>query len=97
MAKKDLGTLLRDGRHNKGFSQAEVASKLKLKSPQSVSDWERNYGSGVPVPMLKTLIRLYKLDQEEVFQALVDYKKRRVEMSLKREFYSGSRRKISIR
>lgn len=80
--------MLKNARQAKGLSQADVAERLGLNSPQSVSDWERNYGSGVPVPTLKKLIKIYGLDPQEVFDALLDYQQNKLEAQLTREFFN---------
>lgn len=80
--------MLKNARQAKGLSQADVAERLGLNSPQSVSDWERNYGSGVPIPTLKKLIKIYALDPQEVFDALLDYQQNKLEVQLTREFFN---------
>jgi transcriptional regulator with XRE-family HTH domain len=90
MGKKDLGQLLKKARIKKKLSQSEVADRLGLQSAQSVSDWERNYGSGVPIASLKILIKLYGLDKFEVFDALMDYQINKLKENLEKEFFSAS-------
>ena len=87
MSEKNLGHILRTARLKKGLSQEDVSKYLKLNSPQSISDWERNYGSGVPLPTLKKLIKLYNLDADKIFAALLDYQQKKLEIQLKTEFY----------
>lgn len=93
MRRQDLGALLKSARLKRNLSQAEVAARLKLNSPQSISDWERNYGSGVPVKTLKKLIKLYQLDATEVFDALLDYQQMKLEERLVSEFYGKKNRR----
>jgi transcriptional regulator with XRE-family HTH domain len=83
----DIGSLLKDGRISKGLSQGQVASLLKLNSAQSISDWERNYGSGVPLNALRKLIKLYGLETETVFDTLLEYQFLRLKKDLKKRFY----------
>lgn len=85
--RKDLGKLLRNARTQKQLSQTEVAQHLKLNSPQSISDWERNYGSGIPVPSLKQLIKLYGLNSRTAYEALLDFQFSKLETSLEKEFF----------
>ncbi|MBX9768058.1 MAG: helix-turn-helix domain-containing protein [Bdellovibrionales bacterium] len=87
MAKKDIGTILKNARLKKRMSQMDLASMLRLNSPQSISDWERNYGSGIPLPTLKRLIKFYHLDVSEVFDALLDFQQMKLEEKLKAEFF----------
>ncbi len=93
MVKSDLGHFLREARIEKGLSQGDVAQHLKLHSPQSVSDWERGYGSGVPIKSLKRLVKLYDLDCDEVFDLLLDYQFGRLQKSLEKEFFKPSSRR----
>lgn len=88
MKRPDLGTILKEARLKKGLSQLDVAEHLKLHSAQSVSDWERGYGSGVPLPSLKQLIKLYDLSTDLVFEALLEYQYQKLEKSLTEEFYA---------
>ncbi|MGE0631106.1 MAG: helix-turn-helix domain-containing protein [Pseudobdellovibrionaceae bacterium] len=87
MKRPDLGIYLKNARVGKGKSQADVARFLRLQSPQSISDWERNYGSLIPLKTLKKLIKLYELDPAEVFEILLDYQLRSLEAKLTEEFY----------
>jgi transcriptional regulator with XRE-family HTH domain len=86
-APKDIGELIKQGRIKKGLTQGQVAASLKLNSAQSISDWERNYGSGVPLQALRKLIKIYNLDTESVFDALLDYQFMRLKKDLKKRFY----------
>ncbi len=83
----DIGNLLKEGRISKGLSQGQVATLLKLNSAQSISDWERNYGSGVPLNALRKLIKLYDLETETVFDALLEYQFLRLKKDLRKRFY----------
>lgn len=93
MAKKDIGTILRDARIKKQMSQADLAEMLELNSPQRISDWERNYGSGVPLPTLKRLIKFYQLDTIAVFEALLEFQQLKLEEKLKLDFFGKSKTK----
>ncbi|MBX3032689.1 MAG: helix-turn-helix domain-containing protein [Bdellovibrionaceae bacterium] len=88
MRKKDLGAFLQTARRKKGLSQIEVAGYLKLQSAQSISDWERNYGSGVPIQSLKQLIKLYGLKDQQVFKLLLDHEFQKLKRCLTEDFYS---------
>ena len=87
MAQTNIGTILREGRLAKNLSQAQVAKILKLKSPQSISDWERNYGSGIPLGTLKKLIRVYELDVIQVFDALLSFQQNKLKEKLEQQFF----------
>ena len=87
---KILGSLLKEARVKKNLSQGDVAQFLKLNSAQSISDWERNYGSGVPVPSLKQLAKLYGMKLDQVFEALLESQVQKLEKALTAEFYKKS-------
>jgi len=90
MSKVDLGAYLKQARLKAGYSQGDVAEYLGLQSAQSISDWERNYGSGIPIRSLKQLVKLYRLDSRKIFDLLLDYQFQKLERSLTAEFYSPS-------
>lgn len=92
MKNGDLGAYLKNARVDKQLSQADVAKFLKLQSPQSISDWERGYGSLIPLKTLKKLIKLYHLDTSEVFEILLNYQLTNLEAKLTREFYGHSKK-----
>lgn len=71
---KLMGTYLRQKREQKGFTQAQVASKLGYGSPQFISNIERGV-SRVPVKSLKSFIELYELQMEEVIDMLLEEKR----------------------
>lgn len=96
-ATRDLGLILKEGRRQRELSQADVARLLGLQSPQSISDWERNHGSMIPVRYLKKLIKIYGLSEPDVFEAILDYQWSKLEQKISKEFYgkasSGSKRR----
>ena len=89
----DFGAFLRDARVSRDLSQADVARHLGFASAQSVSDWERNRGSAVPVQALKRLIALYRLDANEVFEELCRYQELRLREKLEEKFFGRARKK----
>jgi transcriptional regulator with XRE-family HTH domain len=82
-----LGELIRRARRLMGLSQAELATKLGLTSGQSVSDWERGYGSRIPIRTLKTLIEVLSLDQKMVFEMYLHQEKEKLAKKIEAEFY----------
>lgn len=81
----NLGNFLREKREARGITQAEVASVLGCKS-QFISNWERG-AAAPPWPMLRAVVRLYKVDGREIVRLLVgEYEKMvRRELGLKRK------------
>lgn len=58
----NLGLMLKQARKAKRLLQSDVSAKLKLKSPQAVSDWETN--AHVPEGAhMSALIDLYEMDE----------------------------------
>ncbi|MGZ3722943.1 MAG: helix-turn-helix domain-containing protein [Bdellovibrionales bacterium] len=90
MSLPDLGVYLKNARENRGLSQMQVAKVLKLKTGQSISDWERNRGSTIPVSALKKLIYLYELDVGEVFEVLLNHQLTRLEQKITEDFFGES-------
>lgn len=71
---KRMGIYLRQKRESKGYTQAQVASKLGYGSPQFISNIERGV-SRVPIKSLKSFIDLYELHMEEVIDLLLEEKR----------------------
>lgn len=65
----NLGDFLRQKRVKAGLSQIEVGRVLKCKS-QFVSNWERG-DSAPPWRLLKILVRLYRIDENEIMDFLM--------------------------
>ena len=95
MAVKNLQTILRDARVRAGLSQLEVALKLGLNSPQSISDWERGAVGSIPIPSLKQLVKLYRLDAETVFDALLAIQTERLHKKLHAKFFGAKTKRSS--
>ncbi len=81
-----IGSFLRNAREKRGLSQGDVAQKLGLGSPQSISDWERGYGSGVPLNTLLKLIKLYRIEAVKTYEIFVEDYLLRVRQKLDRKF-----------
>lgn len=79
----------REAREAAGFSQTEVAETLGFK-PQFVSNWERNM-SRPPLPIVKKLIKLYRLDGEVVVQNMLNEERTRLEAGLRGKPYRRHR------
>lgn len=75
------------------LSQMDVARYLGLQTAQSVSDWERNYGSSIPIPALKKLVRLYGLSENEVFEMVLEFQYEKLKEKLEAEFYTRASRR----
>jgi len=84
MKKLTLGTYLKNARIKAGLSQIEVARRLKLKSPFVVLAWERNMGEALPLYILKSLVTLYDLNDQVVFDLILQYQLTRFEEKMKR-------------
>ena len=84
----ELNKILLEKRKELGLTQMEVAGELGYLSPQFISNWERGLANP-PIPALKQLVKIYKLNQDEVFALLVDSHRRAIHA----EFYGTRRRK----
>ena len=69
-----LGQFLRDKRVDAGLTQAEIAGKLGYSSPQFISNFERGLCSP-PLKNLKALVKLYKIDANELIRLILDEQK----------------------
>ena len=68
---KALGSYLKDKRSSKGLTQSDVARKLGYSTPQFISNIERGL-CAPPVKNLKVLVKLYKLDPEELLDIILN-------------------------
>lgn len=78
---KNLGKHLKDQRQDIGLTQAEVADRLGLTSPQFVSNFERGLCSP-PLKDLKLLIKIYKMDANSVIKLILDQEEKRLRKAL---------------
>lgn len=67
---ENIGEFLRTKREAKKLSQTDVAEALKVK-PQFVSNWERGMSSP-PVRLLKQIMRLFGISENELIKFMVD-------------------------
>lgn len=68
---QNLGRYLRTKRVSSGLTQAEIADRLGYSSPQFISNFERGLCSP-PLKNLKVLVRLYKIDAQELIRLILD-------------------------
>ena len=66
---KRLCAFLKDARINSGLTQRDLSDSLGYTSPQYVSNWERGVSSP-PMDKLYELVRLLKLNPEEILTIL---------------------------
>ncbi len=67
--RKAIGKYLQEKRTDAGLTQAEVASRLKLKSAQSISNIERGLAPP-PSNVLRNMIVYYKISEKEIMDFL---------------------------
>lgn len=82
-----LGLFLKQSRENRGLTQKQVADYLKLSSAQSISDWENEKGSGIPAPVLKKLVSLYQVPEEEAYEVLLAFHLKKAEERVQSRFF----------
>lgn len=71
---ENLGQYLKEKRVSAGFTQAEIARRLGYSSPQFISNFERGLCSP-PLRNLKSLIKLYRIDAQEMIRLIIDEQK----------------------
>lgn len=81
-----LGEFLAHSRSQKGFTLAEVAKAVGLKSGQSVWDWENGKGSGPPISTLLRLAKLYGVSVDEAYRLFLDFHQSRVTLKIAQKF-----------
>jgi transcriptional regulator with XRE-family HTH domain len=91
-----LGEFLKSKRESVGYSQGEVAKKLKYTSPQFISNWERGVSSP-PIKVLKHVADLYKVSTDELFDLILKHSLEQLKTSLLREYGTLIKRKKSLR
>lgn len=64
-----LGEFLKNAREKAKLSQADVADKLKHRTPQAISNIERGV-SALPAYVLREMVKMYKMPQNEVINTL---------------------------
>lgn len=79
------GTFLRASREKQNLSQKEVSAHLGYNTSQFISNWERGL-SEPPVPVIKTLAKLYKIDPEALFEVILQAHLEAVEKTLRHKF-----------
>lgn len=67
----NLGQYLKDAREESNLTQAQVAKKLGLSSPQYISNVERGL-CPVSVDQLAKLIPLYRLNPHQIVDIMVE-------------------------
>lgn len=85
----NLGQYLKKKRGESGLTQRALADKLKDVHSQFISNWEREL-CGPPEHCLENLIRILKLDRNELFQAMM----KDSELHLKEVVYPKRSKKI---
>jgi transcriptional regulator with XRE-family HTH domain len=83
-----LAHFLKNKRIVSGFSQKDVATQLGYSTSQFISNWERGI-SQPPLSTLRKLALVYKIDADQMFNAVLEATIAQVEMDLKRKFYSN--------
>ena len=91
MNKSTMSEYLKTRRVHSGLTQGEVASKLGYSSAQFVSNWERGL-SMPPISTLKKICVLYKVNQDDMFSALVNQSIKDLKTDLEKKFYKKAKR-----
>lgn len=59
--------ILKQARQKAGLTQQQAAKALGYKTPQFISNWERDI-STPPVESIKTIAKLYKIEANDLFE-----------------------------
>lgn len=78
----EIHSFLKEKRVQAQLSQADVAKELGYSSPQFISNWERGLVLP-PLQTMSTLVKLYKLNREDVIERLVAHSRHEIESHLK--------------
>lgn len=87
-----LGDFLKSSRVKAGLSQADVAKKIRLSTPQCISNWETGRTSP-PMKHIYDICKLYKVDENKLFDLLVDYSVHQTKIKMNEEFENLMRTK----
>ncbi|MBV2169420.1 MAG: helix-turn-helix domain-containing protein [Bdellovibrio sp.] len=79
------GDFLRNCREAQGLSQRDVANELGYNTAQFISNWERGV-SQPPIPTLKKLAKIYKIDADVLFNVILEAQIEIVRQTLRERF-----------
>ncbi|MFS4457901.1 helix-turn-helix domain-containing protein [Bdellovibrio sp. HCB2-146] len=83
--KNKLGTFLKVKRIEAGLTQLDISRALDYTSPQFISNWERGT-SHPPIRLLVELCKMLKVNQDELFDLVLEVTIEDVTNDLKRKF-----------
>jgi transcriptional regulator with XRE-family HTH domain len=93
---KKCGDFLRETRENQGLSQKDVSEAMGYNTSQFISNWERGL-SLPPIPALRKLAKLYKIDADDLFNVILEAQVDLVTQSLKEKFGKEKTRSLNSR
>lgn len=79
-----LAQFLKDKRVSAGLSQKQVSDTLGYSTAQFISNWERGLATP-PLPVIKQLASLYKVETEEITSLLLEETLREVAVDFQRK------------
>ncbi len=82
---RQFADFLKESREKSGLTQGQVAKALGYSTAQFVSNWERGL-SYPPIKALRTLAKMYKVDMDALFNAILAISVYMTEQSLRREY-----------
>jgi transcriptional regulator with XRE-family HTH domain len=82
-----LSQYLQENRIKAGFTQKDISKKLGYTSPQFISNWERGV-SQPPLNVIHKLIKLYGINQDELFEILLNQTVTDITVELRERFYA---------
>ena len=85
------GDFLKKCREAQGLSQRDVSTQLGYNTSQFISNWERGL-SQPPIPSLRKLAKLYKIDAETLFNVILEAQVEIVRTTLREKFVEENSR-----
>ena len=85
MTMNKCGNFLKKCRETQGLSQKDVSAQLGYNTSQFISNWERGL-SQPPIPSLRKLAKLYKIDAEVLFNVILEAQVELVRHTLREKF-----------
>lgn len=91
---KKCGEFLKQSREAQGLSQRDVSDALGYNTSQFISNWERGL-SLPPIPVLRKLAKVYNVDAEVIFNAILEAQVEMVTQNLKEKFIAEHGRHLN--
>lgn len=78
--------LLRNLRRSRGLSQQQFAKLIGVSTGQTISNWERGYGSSISMKHLRLIVKKFGLDPNKTLDAYLNDEKEKLKHLLIKEW-----------